>query len=194
MQKAVSVLPERYEAKLSIDLQQNKKLMILLNLLSLLVAAAMVVPVYFILPVTTLFDMRQGLTAYFVRFGVMLVGLLGYIVLHEAVHGVAMKLCGTQKVTYGFTGVYAFAGSSDYYSKRAYFFIALAPVVLWGVIFTALCLAVPTQWFWVVYTIQMINISGAVGDAYVVLKFCRLPKDILVQDSGTAMSVYWKTT
>ena len=192
MKKAVSVLPQGYQFCLSVDLQKDKKLALLMNLLALFVGVAMAVPMHFAVPITTLFDMRQGIGAYFARFGVLLIGILLYMVLHEAVHGIAMKLCGTKKVKYGFTGLYAFAGSTDYYGKAAYIFIALAPVVLWGIVLLIINLFVPAAWFWVVYMIQIVNISGAAGDAYVTIRFAKLPKDILVQDSGTAMTVYSK--
>lgn len=192
MKRAISDLPCEYKAYLSVDLQKDKKLAIWTNLLAFLIFAAMAVPMLFVVPISTLFDMSQGVGPYFLRFGVLLFGIVIYMVLHEAVHGVAMKLCGTKKVKYGFTGLYAFAGSTDYYSKGSYLFIALAPVILWGVVLLIMNLFVSDSWFWVVYMIQIMNISGAAGDAYVTIRFARLPKDILVQDSGTAMTVYVK--
>ena len=104
-----------------------------------------------------------------------------------------MKLCGTKRVKYGYTGLYAFAGSEDYYDKAAYIFIALAPVVLWGVVLLVLQFFVPTSWFWVVYCVQLTNLSGAAGDYFVSIRFSRLPKDILVRDYGVGMNVYSHT-
>jgi hypothetical protein len=115
-----------------------------------------------------------------------------YIVLHELVHGITMKLVGTKKVNYGFTGLYAFAGSKDYYDKTGYIMIALAPVVLWGIVLAVIQAFVPVQWFWLVWMIQIANISGAAGDAYVTAKFSKMPKDILVSDYGVGMTVYSK--
>lgn len=134
--------------------------------------------------------MQAGLGAYTVRFAVLLVLLVVYMILHELVHGIAMKMCGTKKIKYGFTGMYAFAGSDDYYRKKPYIFIALAPVVLWGVVLAVVNPFVSAEWFWVVYLIQISNISGAAGDLYVTLKFSKLPKDILVKDYGVGMRVY----
>ena len=99
---------------------------------------------------------------------------------------------GKKKIKYGFTGIYAYAGSDDCYDKSAYIFIALAPVVLWGVVLALINPFVNAEWFWVVYFIQMTNISGAAGDFFVTLKFSRMPKDILVKDSGIGMKVYSK--
>ena len=52
------------------------------------------------------------------------------MILHEIVHGIAMRICGTKKVKYGFTGLYAFAGSKDFYDikKISYFEIGYSYV------------------------------------------------------------------
>lgn len=49
---------------------------------------------------------------------------------------------------------------------------------------------VPYEWFWVVYLIQLINLSGAAGDLFVTVRFSKMPKDILVRDYGVGMTVY----
>ncbi len=188
--KALRELPENYVEIDSVDLQKNKKLSLLVNGLALLIAAGMAIPAAFFVPIATLFDMSEGLWAYAVRFAVLLVSLVVYMILHELVHGIAMKLCGTERVKYGFTGLYAFAGSEDYYDRRSYIFIALAPVVVWGVVIAIINLLVPIGWFWVVYLLQITNLSGAAGDLFVTVRFMRLPRDILIRDYGVGMKVY----
>ncbi|MBQ4037282.1 MAG: DUF3267 domain-containing protein [Clostridia bacterium] len=190
--KALTQLPEGYEEIYSVDLQKNKKLALFVNFLAVVIGVILAVPVHFSIPIWTLFDMEQGLAVYFTRFAVLMLLLVMYMVLHELVHGMAMKLCGTRKVKYGFTGLYAFAGSDDYYDRASYIFIALAPVVLWGIVLALITPCVPTSWFWVVYSIQISNLSGAAGDLFVAFKFSRLPKDILIRDHGVGMHVYSK--
>lgn len=190
MKPSYTDLPEGYREILAVDLQKNKKLAIGVNVAAFAVAIVMIVAAAFFVPLSTLFDMSEGIGLYFIRMGVLMVGLVAYIVLHELVHGVTMRLCGTKKIKYGFTGLYAFAGSSDYYSKKAYILIALAPVAFWGVVLVVLSVLLPQGWFWVVYMIQISNISGAAGDFYVTLRFMRLPDDILVKDYGVGMTVY----
>ena len=189
-----TALPDGYREALKIDLQTDKRLALLVNGAALLIGIAMAVPAHFYIPITALFDCSECILPYLLRFLCLVAGLLLYIVLHELVHGIAMKLCGTRKVNYGFTGLYAFAGSSDYYGKAAYRFIALAPIVVWGVVLGVACALVPPVWFWVVYWIQITNISGAAGDLYVTIRLARLPGDILVQDSGVSMTVYANST
>ena len=191
--KSVETLPEGYEEVLSVDLQKNKKLALFVNILAIVISILLAVPMHFFVPITTLFSMENGLVSYFIRFASLVVLMVLYTVLHELVHGVAMKLCGTKKVKYGFTGMYAFAGSEEYYGKGPYIFIALAPVVLWGIIIAVINPFVPVDWFWVVYWIQVSNISGAAGDLYVTAKFSKFPNDILVKDTGVEMTVYSKS-
>lgn len=193
MKKALQTLPDGYTQIFEVDLQKSKKMAIILNVLAVAIAIAMAVPVAFIVPFFDLFDMSQGLLMYALRFLALILGLVAYIILHELTHGIAMKICGSKKIKYGFTLLYAFAGSNDYYSKGSYIFIALAPVVLWGVILGIICPFLPPAWFWVVYIIQITNIAGAAGDFYVTAKFSRFPADILVQDSGVGMKVYSQT-
>ena len=173
--KSVQVLPEGYREIYAVNLQKDKKAAVWINVLALAIGLAMAVPMHFCVPITCLFDMSQGSAAYFMRFGVMLGGMLLYLVLHEAVHGITMKYFGTKKIKYGFTGMYAFAGSDDYYDKRSYLTIALAPVVVFAVIFAVANCFVSEQWFWVVYLWQIANISGAAGDLFVTVKFSKMP-------------------
>ena len=194
--RAVHTLPEDYKEFCSIHLQKDKKLAVLINTLAAVIAVAMVLIMHYFHSVLDLFaigdDVVQSLKYLLIRM-LTLLGLIAvYMILHELVHGMAMKICGTKKVKYGFTGLYAFAGSDDYYGKGSYLFIALAPVVLWGVVLAVVNCFVPAEWFWVVYLVQVINISGAAGDLYVTIRFSRLPKDILVKDVGVGMTVYTK--
>ena len=188
--KAVNTLPEKYTELYAIDLQKDKKLSLLVNLIAVLIAVLLAVPMHFCVPIYSLLDMTNGFGAYMIRYGVLIGAMFAYIVLHELVHGVAMKICGTKKIKYGFTGLYAYAGSDDYYDKKSYLFIALAPVVLWGVVLAILNPLVPIEWFWVVYLIQITNLSGAAGDLFVTVKFSRFPNDILIKDHGVGMTVY----
>lgn len=186
---AVNVLPEGYEEFYSLDLQKDKQKALLVNGIALAIGVLMAVPMHFAVPITTLFDISEG---YIIRILSLALLSVGYLILHELVHGVAMKICGTKKVKYGFTGLYAFAGSEDFYPKKPYIFIALAPVVLWGIVLAVVNFLVPTEWCWIIYLVQIMNISGAAGDFFVTIKFSQFPDDILVKDHGVGMVVYSK--
>lgn len=144
--RATATLPEEYKEIFSVDLQKDKRMALRINLAALVIMAILGVGMHFLIPITTLFDFSGSFGRAMIRPLVLLTAYVTYILLHEAVHGIAMRICGSKKIKYGFTGMYAFAGSDDYYGKGAYIFIALAPVVLWGIVLGIFCVLVPTDW------------------------------------------------
>ena len=187
---AVDKLPDNYVEIFSVDLQNNKKIALLVNVLAMVIAGIMVAAMSFYVPVSGMFNTDVDIGYLLLKASAFIVLIILYLCLHELVHGAAMKMCGTKKIKYGFTGMYAFAGSDDYYYKKPYIFIALAPVVLWGIVLAVINCFVPSDWFWIIYFIQIINISGAAGDFYVTVRFIYMPDDILIRDYGTSMFVY----
>jgi hypothetical protein len=184
-------LPEGYGEIYTVDLQKNKKMMLALNGAALAIGLVMVIPMCLLVPISTLFSMEQGMGAYMLRFGVLIVGSILYIVLHELTHAAVMRIYGAKKVRFGFTGAYAFAGSErDYFDRFSYVQIALAPLIVWGIVLAVLDLILPLAWFWVIYIMQIANVSGAVGDLFVSIRFSKMPRDILIRDTGVSMTVY----
>jgi hypothetical protein len=120
----------------------------------------------------------------------MLAGIVVYMILHEIIHGVFMKAFSGLKPRYGFTGMYAFAGSDALFNRKQYLLIAFAPVVILGVILTVLTAAFYETAFWSLYIIQIVNLSGAAGDFYVGFLIARSGNDVLVRDTGTDMAFY----
>ena len=185
---SLNSLPEGYEPILSVDLKKDKRLAVGINLAAVVIAAFMVVvAMAFVSPLRLFYD-EAGYSP--LRAAILVAALFVYVVLHELIHGAAMRLSGTKRVKYGFDGLYAFAGSEDFYTRGTYLFIALAPVVVFGVVLSVLSWLVPAEWFWVVYGVQIANLSGAAGDFYVTVRFTGLPSDILVRDVGSSMTVY----
>lgn len=188
--KSVFALPSGYKQLLSVDLAKDKRLFLLINLGAMLIGVALVIVGAFLCPFSALFDRTAGEWMPLLRSGVWLIALPVYIVSHELVHGLFIRIFSGRRATYKFTLAYASAGSEAYFGKWPYIVIALSPVVLLGALLAVLCALLPDTWFWVVYAIQIVNLSGAVGDYFVTARFCALPRDILVRDSGTAMTVY----
>lgn len=184
---AVIALPENYYEIFRLDLQKDFKKALLVNILCLVIAAVMLAAAFWLVP----YKYTRNINLSISRCVIILVSIIIYMVLHEFVHGIFMRYySGGVKVKYGFTGLYAYAGSEAYFGKKAYTVIALAPVIILGAILLALNLIFAENWFWTIYLIQTLNISGAAGDFYVVYKFSGMPREILVQDSGTDMTVF----
>ena len=68
----------------------------------------------------------------------------------------------------------------------------MAPIVLWGLVIAIINPFVPLEWFWVVYSLQIINMSGAAGDLFVTIKFSGFSKDTLIRDYSVGMNVFSK--
>ncbi|MBP0985717.1 MAG: DUF3267 domain-containing protein [Oscillospiraceae bacterium] len=186
----VQVLPENYKEVCSIDLQKNKKEALIVNGIGGAVSLAMYIIMEIRKPfMVWIFEMEdKGLLL--PALATLVLGTVIYVILHEFTHGIMMKCMGGKQVKYGFTGMYAFAGSSkDYFPKRQYICIALAPVVLWGIIFAVLQLCL-REWEWAVWFLQIMNIGGAAGDIYVTARVAGMSKTILVMDTGVNMTVY----
>ena len=182
--QAIKTLPENYRELCSIDLEKNKKQYALVNVLSVVLAVIALVPVALLAPEGA--EFVSGLPGLLL----LVAGMFAYVLLHEAVHGVCFWAFSKQKPHFGWRSVYAYAASDCWYRKGPYLVIALAPVVLWGVVLALLAALLPVEWYWTVQLIQLMNISGAAGDLYVTWLFLRMPKDILVQDAGVSMKVY----
>lgn len=192
-----TTLPECYAELFKLNLQKDKKLAILVNCIALLIMAAMFVTGALIVPLKAALPALETADTVYVpliqlmlKLIVTLFGCILYIVLHELVHGIFMKHFSGVKPSYGFTGLYAYAGSSAYFDKKSYVIITLAPIVIWGIALMILTILAPREWFWVVYFIQITNISGAAGDLYITFRFRKLPNDILINDTGIEMRVY----
>ena len=173
----------------SIDLVNNKKEAIGVNVAGIVLMALMCVALPFLL--------KDGVLSYFKNAGVLqplalVFGIVLYIPLHEIVHGIVLRLFTDEKISFGWKFVYAYCGSKEaMLTSYEYFAVALAPALVFSLVFLPPVFLFPS-WsvFW--YFLEMMNISGAVGDFYVVIRIWGQRKDnILVSDSGTAMTI-WK--
>lgn len=185
-----SVLPPDYRVLTVIDLEKDKKAFWFVNILSLIIALVLLVIGLFVSPLEFETDADNYLTDWILPSVVLLAGMFLYILLHEAVHGVFMYAFSRIRPRFGFRSVFAYAGSDAFFDKAQYFVIALAPVVIWGILLLVVCFFLSGNWFWTAYVIQILNIGGAAGDFYVSVKLSGYPKDILIQDTGTRMTVF----
>ncbi|MBE5801304.1 MAG: DUF3267 domain-containing protein [Clostridiales bacterium] len=168
----------------TINLTKDKKQATIVSILGLSLVLVMVVIGCVIAPL----PFFQSMNLF--KLAVALVGYVAYIVLHEAVHGVFMWLFSRKKPHFGLSWQYAYAGSYAYFAKAAYLIIGLAPLAVWGMVLLLLAYAVPAEWFWAIWLIQVMNVGGSGGDLFVVAKIIRKPANIRVQDDGTKMKVY----
>ena len=113
--KSYNSLPDGYKEIFNVDIQKNKKVSFIVNGLSILIMLFMLF-ITFLNGYWIYFFAIIDLYKLIAFFALMVL----YIVLHELTHGIAMKICGTNKIKYGFTGLYGYAGSDDFYDKKTY--------------------------------------------------------------------------
>ncbi len=190
---AAEYLPAHYDLYERIDLTQDKKAFKSICIWSIVALVVMVVYGLITHSFLASFDMETWRVLVCVV--AMAAGLLAYIVLHEAVHGIFIWAFTGNTPTFGFdlSKGMAYAGSTWLFRKWPYIIIALAPVVIWGLILAAWLSDIPEQYYWYLYAIQIFNITGAAGDLYVTLRVASMPNDILAKDAGTSMDFYRPT-
>ena len=190
--KIIKELPEGYKRVAYVNLQKDKKTSVLINVISGVIALLMGFLMHLFVPITDALALSAGMESLMQYIIVLMIAMTAYIVLHEGVHAVFMKIFGCKKIKFGFTGLYAFAGTDELISKKAYFIIALAPVLVLGIILLILLFIFPMPIFWLIYLLEIVNVSGAVGDIFVTVKFGKMPEDIYIHDNGVSMNVYSK--
>ena len=182
---ARTTLPADYELLRTIDLAKNKKESMIVNTLSLVLLGVVFALGFLLFPNT-----GAGEEAYQPVMIAALFAFIVYIILHEAVHGVFMWYFSKQKPHFGFKLQYAYAGSEVYFCRTPYLVIALAPFVVWGLVFGVIALLLDNVWVWLFWFLEAANASGAAGDLYVFCTVSRMPKDVLVQDDGISMRIF----
>jgi hypothetical protein len=188
--KSLKNLPEGYVIVREIDALNNKQDFNRINLYAFIVFGAMM-----LMLIKTPFSIPHLTDTWFdvVMFWILIgIAIVIYMVLHEVVHGIFIYLTSREKPSFGIKLPYAFAASSMYLDKRSYIIIALSPIVLFGILLFCLNIIVPGEWFWFIYILQMINLSGSMGDIYVSGIVLHLPPDTLAYDTGTQMRFYSK--
>jgi hypothetical protein len=184
-------LPSGYKLVKTIDMKKDRNLGVLLNIVASIGFVVVLALAYLIKPFPYGTDLQIH------HFFVIVGGLVVYIVAHELVHALFMRLFIKQRVNFGIHIWAAYAGVKDgYFTKREYFVIGLAPVTLLGLLLTGLLIyvtnstLVASNWYWPLIMIQGQNIVGAIGDYFVVYHLLRAKPEVLVNDDGMSMRFY----
>ncbi|MBR4461345.1 MAG: DUF3267 domain-containing protein [Erysipelotrichaceae bacterium] len=182
----ITELPDGFKEIRQLNLQSDKKTLLVVNVLAVVLYIVLFAIAFIIKP----FDLDLiiiDLTVSILTF----VALIVYMILHELTHGIVMKHLGGQEVKYGFTGLYAYAGSKkDYFSAKAYIAIALAPLVLWTLFFTVLLILFHETLYWPLILLQVTNIGGCAGDIYVSYLVSKYKEEIYIRDTGLDVTIY----
>lgn len=178
-----------YKECTKIDLVKNKKEALLVNIYGIIIMVVMAVFIPLLIMGGIIeFNLETTFPLFFI---VLLISLILYIPLHEIVHGIVLKNFTDEKLSFGWKLVYAYCGSKEaVVDRKEYYAVALAPLLVFSVVFISLMVLNPSlSLVW--YVMEIMNVSGSVGDIYVSIKLRKeKSRDILITDSGTDMS-FW---
>ena len=178
-----------YQEGTKIDLVKNKKEALLVNIYGIIIMVVMAVFIPLLIMGGIIeFNLETTFPLFFI---VLLISLILYIPLHEIVHGIVLKNYTDEKLSFGWKLVYAYCGSKEaVVDRKEYYAVALAPLLVFSVVFISLMVLNPSlSLVW--YVMEIMNVSGSVGDIYVSIKLRKeKSRDILITDSGTDMS-FW---
>lgn len=177
-------LPAGYQIHGTLDLKENKKASLAIQLVFVLIVLAMVG-----LAVWQGFPAPRAWSTGMVILVTVLMAF-AYIALHELTHGVAMKAFSGVRPVYLFRFPFAATGSTAYFNKPSFIIIALAPVALWGAVLIALLSWLPAELFTSIYIVLGLNFAGAAGDYVQVYLVSKLPRTALIQDDGKQTRVF----
>lgn len=189
--KSVNELPDGYELKYSLDLNEDKKLFIKINLYAILLLIPLIFVFILIVRYSSkeIFDdsmlIQPGLGFMFI------IGAILYIIIHELIHALFFKLASKGKLKFTFNLKMASASIPDaYFYKKPYLKAGLAPAVIMSVVFIAAMILLDGMYFLLIYLLFAIHITGCIGDFYVSWKLRKYPEDALIQDYGMGMRFY----
>ena len=178
-----------YKECRKIDLVKNKKEALLVNIYGIIIMVVMAVFIPLLIMGGIIeFNLETTFPLFFI---VLLISLILYIPLHEIVHGIVLKNYTDEKLSFGWKLEYAYCGSKEaVVDRNEYYAVALAPLLVFSVVFISLMVLNPSlSLVW--YVMEIMNVSGSVGDIYVSIKLRKeKSRDILITDSGTDMS-FW---
>lgn len=191
-------LPEGYRQTGLFDITRDRRLVLLLNLLGLGLAALFWGVFSALLFAIRPAEAAAGLALEITRAGQM--GLLGLVLvsvvmvaLHEGAHGLFFWLFTRRRPIFAFKIAYAYAAMPGwYFPRRAYLVVGLAPLVLLSLAGVALMGVVPPGWFLGLLVFLVSNAAGAVGDLWVMGWLLVHPRGTLAEDRGDAVALYEK--
>ena len=191
-------LPSGYRQALYIN-AKSAKLGLLLNLIAVAVLALVMAVAFLSLhlggklsPDLLPTEYLQILVAYFV----FLVSIIGYIVLHELVHGIVYKVLTGERLTFGISWSCAFCGVPHIYTYRKTAILAVAsPFAAFTLLFVPLLILLylfAPLYFLIAAFVFGLHLGGCSGDLYVLylltVKF--RDKGTLMKDTGPEQFFY----
>lgn len=145
--------------------------------------------ILFIVPFLLLFLCGYSMT--FKHTGILLIGMLFYLLLHELFHAIGYALFARDKnnIKIGITlekGV-LYAACQELISKRAILVSLMMPLVFLSII--TFPIGVVFHLDWLIF-LSIVNFSGAIGDMLMFILILKCPKDVGYIDYDNSVGAY----
>ena len=182
-------LPSGYEATIYMELEKSRVLSRFIKIIQAVVAVIMFIIACLIIGTDGLTEMDE--VAFHIV--VMMLGMIGYSILHELVRGFMMRFFSGIKPIFRFSGPYAHAGCPAYFCKNHELVIQMLPIIVTVILSAVAMIKAPdASWLWVFYLILMVCAAGSVTDIYVIARMLKRPADILIQNVGSTYVFFEK--
>ena len=130
-------LPRTYREHRTVDLKTDKKFAVAVQGIFVLMALVAVGAALLLeLPLETSWSLILTIS-------VTLFACLIYMAVHEATHGVVLQMLTKVKSFYAVRFPFLTTGNHAYLTRRSAVVVALAPVVIWGIVLVAALLTLP---------------------------------------------------
>jgi len=188
---STKTLPEGYTQSGEINLKNNKRLAITLNIAAFFVAVLsfFLLSSYAVLVRPGLMNTSGTITLGVVAVVVVLVVML--LTIHELIHGFFFWVFTRSKPVFALRMLYAYAGAPDWFiPNRQYMIVSLGPLVIIGAVGMLLMLLVPESWILLIAIMVALNTGGSAGDLLVFTRLFKLSPTCLANDTGDVFTFY----
>ena len=192
---STKTLPGAYIQADEINLKQDKRLAVTLNIVAFFVAVAsfFLLSSFAALVRPSLMNTSDSITAGVWAVVVAAVVLLATI--HESIHGFFFWVFTRSRPTFAIRLFYAYASAPDWYiPTRQFMIVALGPLVIIDVVGILLMLLVPGSWALLIAVMVAFNTGGSAGDLLVFIRLFKLSPTCLANDTGDVMTFYEPTS
>ena len=194
--KPIRNLPDNYHQVARIDLKENIKLGVALNLagIPLFFAAG-----WFFLQIISWIrpDAAElwGVLGGFRNLVIVLVGIFIIVFIHEMVHGLFFWFFTRERPRFAFKLAYAYAAAPDWFIPRnQYLVVGLSPLIVLSLVAILLFIFLPPYGVGLVLVLASFNVAGAVGDLAISGWLLMKKSDLLINDSGDAATIFGPET
>ena len=190
-------LPMNYMLAKIIDISKDRRLLVILNILGLVL---FVFSAWLMIKLAIVVRVRSSIPAlpYKGDLGNLLLLVLWIIaitffllVIHELIHGLFFLTFTGNRPKFGFRYLFAYTAAPEWFIPRRYYLlIAIAPVVTITMIGIIAVFVIADTLLPALVFLTALNISGSVGDLMIVAWLLRNPSVMLIQDYGDGVRLY----